>query len=150
MYVYLNIPVVYFFYFANFTSNLQVPPIPVLLNAPIELVPEPFPPKLIDEDRTLAFVYLGPSFADFLQRVRDIRWLSPVIYICSASFMISGCVLFAVKSMTSFTMLVRVLSVVMYCTSGFAVWQSAQSTLRLVQSLMVLLLQSFDCWYEID
>ena len=114
----------------------------------LELVTEPFPPQLVDEDCTLALYYFGSNFADILQHVRSNNLLSPVIYTCSFTFMISGCVLFAVKSMLSVPMLERILSVVMYCTSGFAFWQSAQSTMRLLHPLMILLVQSFDCWYK--
>ena len=107
----------------------------------------PFEPMLIEENVTIARVYFGDHFADFLERARALPWLSQTLYVCSHTFMMTGLVLCAVESMASAPTLVHVLSVVMYCTVGFAFWQTAQSSFRLIQPLVLLLVRSFNIWY---
>ena len=107
-----------------------------------ELVLAPFEPLLVDENTTI-----GDHFAYFLERVRTLPYISPTIYICSHTFMTAGVILCAVEALANAPNLVRALSIVMYCTVGFSFWQTAQSSLRLIQPVVLLLARSFNIWY---
>ena len=84
--------------------------------------------------------WIGASSRNVVVIWNRVRW--------QQCFMVGGCLLCGLVAFDSgLSDLKNGISILLYCTMGFAIYQTLQTTLRLIKSLIWLCAGSFNFWY---
>ena len=119
-----------------------------LNDEPFTFLSCPIPaPIVVDDSVTVGFVMFGPRFAQLLQYLRNSVLLSTLSLVCSIITLILGNIIFVAFAFQSDTHPIRVIRGIIVWVFPLTLWHTAQSTLRLVHSIVVMSFRRFDILY---
>lgn len=119
-----------------------------LNDEPFTFLSCPIPaPIEVDDRLTVGLVMFGPRFAQLLQYLRNSVLLSTLSLVCSIITLILGNIIFAAFAFQSDSPTIRVIRGIIVWVFPLTLWHTAQSTLRLVHSIVVMSFRRFDILY---
>ena len=102
---------------------------------------------IIDERLILARSFFGERFADGMIWMRSMRWLATILFVCLVLFLLLCFLVFFFTAFSIFTESVVRAEIFCWILLPLAFWQLLQGSLRLVTSVVLLGMRTWDVFY---